>query len=426
MLHSFEQMEGFWWNNILYSQRLRPRWPLRPSRSGSTLHLVVSGIGQKQHLRNQFKKTSGETLTPREQLMVKDLVRRRPALGSPTADSLATADLGICFALAAALSALSHAQLVCLWQLLLRHRPPAHTPPPAMNAFSVLQDDVEDAADMTAAPRLGMSVVEEPEEAPAAVAPAGHAPKKVGAPAPRRERPGKGEKKADNKPAPKKEDEEVPGAAEEPEATEETKPKAPVEKEMTYEEYLEKKAQMAAAFAGGLGAAKTARKANEGASGFDKLSVVKKADHAEEAELADESSLLSSVTFKEQRATKERRDSTHAAVLDNAKIQSFFNKTPTGPRPSTSAAPAAHAPRANGSSDARNFSNSNGGGAAPQRDFRDKRQFSNGPGRGGANAGRGRGGPAGPRYNNAPRGSSHPNVSSAPNMNDTAAFPSLA
>lgn len=160
-----------------------------------------------------------------------------------------------------------------------------------MNSFALLQDDVEDATDFS--PTINKKeekiVEQSPEERPA-------------------ESVQDAQTEVDQvKDHPEKKDEQ----AKEPE----DKPKSPPkEKEMSLEEYLEKKAQLSSGLAS-LNS-RTVRKANDGA-GFEKMSVLKKS-HAEQ--------ILDGVPVKEVHENKALKDSTHAAVAKNAEIQKFFQK----------------------------------------------------------------------------------------------------
>lgn len=224
-------------------------------------------------------------------------------------------------------------------------------------------------------------------------------------------------------------------------------------KSISFAEYEAQKAAQKAAVANGLGKKTKARKANDGGDAFGKMQAHKKADvDAIDGEV-DASSLLSAVQIKEMPAVKGLKDSTHQAVQDAHKIQSFFNEPPRGGgrggRGRGGFRGGGGGDRGGGdrggrggSSDARR-SNYSGHGA-PQRDFRDQRQFNrdgddnSGGGRGGrgdSNGYRGRGGGRGggrgdrggyQRRDNYQSGPRHaPATVGAPNVDDQSAFPSL-
>lgn len=208
----------------------------------------------------------------------------------------------------------------------------------------------------------------------------------------------------------------------------------PKEKEMTLEEYLEKKA----ALSSGLTSLKSRglRQANDGKSdGFDKMRVVRK-------EEAPEGPLLADLHVKEETLDdKQVKDSTRATVARNAEIQKFFQRDPLDNQ-------RRRGDYRRGSGDRRN--NGRGYGRGPNtngrfnQDRNDRNDRSDGqnsrggkyePRGSGYRGGRGRGGRGG---RGGYRGSSYRNGygdgkyvangnpgSLAPNVDDTTAFPSL-
>lgn len=352
-----------------------------------------------------------------------------------------------------------------------------------MNAFSVLLDDVEDAADLTAAPPLrhdndADAVVEADPSVPSKNS-RDSAPGRAGRGRGGASRGGMGggrgggrgrgrggfrrgenddrnrqsESTTSAPPKPEQDtaaeteekDPENDAAANGEDAAEATTP--PEEKVMSLDEYNKKKAELAASVASL--SVKGTRKANEGRDGdaFGKMARLKKGEDLDESQDADASSILSSVVIKEPPAAKGRKDTTQAAVLDNAKIQSFFKNTP-GPRSGRDGGGADRRDYGGGrgsgrgggrgggvmdsgqgrggSSDARN-SNYSGGRQGGSRDFRNDNRF-NRDGEGGGGRGRGgyhrRGGHAG--FNNQSNNNRGQAPVSAPSMDDTNAFPSLA
>lgn len=341
-----------------------------------------------------------------------------------------------------------------------------------MNAFAVLQDDVEDPADLTAA-----DVEEKVDETPKQEKPAAPAPRVTDSKASgsvsrggsaRGGRGGRGvrgrehsrgrgggvggrnfrnddhaqktgERNADfesaavNGSADADADAADAGAADEDtQEGEQKQDEQPEEKDMTFQEYLAKKAELAASLA--PLSSKGTRKANEGrpGTGFEKMSVLRKDDMGEKSSSADASSILSSVAIKAPPTTKNQKDSTHSAVMDNAKIQSFFNKSdssafrgPGGSGGHFRANQGGYRGRG-GSGDVRRGNSS--GQHGQQRDYRENRGYSNrdgreGGGRGGREGGYSRRGGYGP---NGPRSRQPPPGSSAPDVDDQNAFPSLA
>lgn len=158
-----------------------------------------------------------------------------------------------------------------------------------MNSFALLQDDVEDATELS--PDVPKAEEEEVVE----------------------DRPAEPVQDAHTEDVEVKEEEKK-----EEEDQERTRP-PPKEKEMTLEEYLAKKAQLSNALT--TLNSKTARKANDGAA-FEKMSVLKR---------GGEDEFFDGVPVKEIHENKALKDSTHTAVAKNAEIQRFF-KRETGDR----------------------------------------------------------------------------------------------
>lgn len=315
-----------------------------------------------------------------------------------------------------------------------------------MNSFALLQDDVEDATDLSAN-------VDDKAKAPDARP----------AEAVQDARAARDERKPEVRSAPPVAEAEsavVDGEVED------TPPPPPKEKDLTLEEYLAQKAQKSSNL---TSLSKGIRKANDGKnSGFEKMSVLKKDDPAT---AGDEDSLMGSVAFKEVHENKALKDSTHAAVAKNAEIQSFFKKEPAGDRRPYNSGPrrggdfrrGAFDSKRGGRGGGRGFEDRGkspddrggrydgrggrfeGRGGRPEgrggkfegrggrfevrggrnergmdRDFRRDQRGGYGRGNGGNNDGPNGLSQGGPRsYGNGPK------VPMAPNVDDTAAFPSL-
>lgn len=294
-----------------------------------------------------------------------------------------------------------------------------------MNSFALLQDDVEDATDL--APSIPKP---NPSKEPLQDSRITHDTRK---PEP-----------SHTDPKVPKDGPDAPAADDKDKAN--APPAQPKEKDMSFDEYQSQKAQLSSGMASlnlkGL------RKANDGkSSGFENMSVLRKDDA-----VAPDDSLMGSVPVKEMHENKALKDSTHAAVLKNAEIQSFFKRDPAsserrphnGPRRSGDSRRGGDA-RRSGFEVRRSGGRGRGRGldrdsTGVERDFRrDQRGGYAGRGTGRGNDpyrggyGRGVGGPGnagpgdgpngrpqGPRpYNNGPK------VPIAPNVDDTAAFPSL-
>lgn len=279
-----------------------------------------------------------------------------------------------------------------------------------MNSFSLLQDDVEDASDLRAAADVVKEDVAEVVEAPAAVVQdarsAGSAVRGKGRVRGRGKGFGREREVKDvrtEKKEEKKEKEEVVVEATEEKKEEDVVPRAPKEKEMSLEEYLAQKASLSEGLAV-LGGGK-ARKANQGTDGFAKMSLLKKTDVESSA---SDISIMSSVSVKQVHENKGLKDSTQAAVANNAKIQSFFNEKPAGARRGAGN-DARRAPNGDARRDPRDGRDGSRtyNGPRPERDFR--RDLRPTPSQD----------PRGPRAY-PPKGSSM-----APNVDDTSAFPSL-
>ncbi|CDF33044.1 unnamed protein product [Chondrus crispus] len=303
-----------------------------------------------------------------------------------------------------------------------------------MNSFALLQDDVEDATDL-AVPSKGT-----PAETPAEAVQDARAT-------------------ADDTAAPSTDADAATSANP---ADPEGKPRpTPKEKDLTLEEYLAQKAQKSSSL---TSLSKGARKPNDGvSSGFENMSLLNKDDPAHGPA---KDSLMGSVPVKEQHENKALKDSTHAAVAKNAEIQSFFKRDPASDRRQYSGPRrggdfrrggydsrrgdregAQHDPdsrqRADGDRSYRNDTHApryeGRGGRGDSRGGRFEGRGGRSEGRGGryergmdrdgrrdnrGTYGRGRGqdgpGPNGHRsYGNGPK------VPMAPNVDDTAAFPSL-
>lgn len=182
----------------------------------------------------------------------------------------------------------------------------------------------------------------------------------------------------------------------EPETTEDAEPKEEEqeqqqeqEKEMSFEEFIAKKK----ALSSGLQSlnSRGARQANDGRTPFARMNLLKKNEDP------DDGSIMGNVPVKETQENKGLKDSTQATVARNAEIQKFFQKEPTDRR----------------LRDAR-------------RGYGERR----GRGRGerGRGRGRGRGGYRGDRerYNrDSDRTMNGGGSEQVPNVDDTAAFPSL-
>lgn len=153
-----------------------------------------------------------------------------------------------------------------------------------MNSFALLEDDVEDATELS--PTTQTADKEEIVE----------------------------EQPAEPVQQTKAEGDEVKEGENKEEGDEDKAQPPPKEKEMTLEEYLAKKAQLSSSLTA-LNS-RTARKANDGAA-FEKMSVLKK---------GGEDEVLDGVHVKEIHENKALKDSTHAAVAKNAEIQSFFKR----------------------------------------------------------------------------------------------------
>lgn len=206
---------------------------------------------------------------------------------------------------------------------------------------------------------------------------------------------------------------------------------APKEKEMSLDEYLSRKAESQLNV---RLSAKNIRKANNG-EGYGKMAVLKKTLRSEDDQ---ETSILSNVSIKPEQETRSLKDSTHAAVADNAKNQSFFKADPSGGNPRMG-------------SDSRRGSNGDARRTSDYRGYGGRSNFDGGPhgNRGSHDGGyNGRGGYNGGRYHDRDRYDGHRperdyrrdqrdgfntrnkpdsrHVSNiAPNVDDTSAFPSL-
>lgn len=245
--------------------------------------------------------------------------------------------------------------------------------------------------------------------------------------------------------------------AADPEGEVESTPRpAPKEKDLSLDEYLSQKAQKSSNL---TSLSKGIRKANDGEnSGFEKMSVLKKDDPAN---TGGEDSLMGSVAFKEVHENKALKDSTHAAVAKNAEIQSFFKKEPAGDRRPYNSGPRRGGDYRRGGFDSKRGGRSAGRGyedrgkSADDRGGRFEGRGGRPEGRGGKFEGRGgkfegRGGrnergmdrdfrrdqrgAYGRGNNDGPNGhpqggprsyGNGPKVPMAPNVDDTAAFPSL-
>lgn len=161
-----------------------------------------------------------------------------------------------------------------------------------MNSFALLQDDVEDVSDVSLSRSKAHENKKIIEERPAESVQDAHA-------------------EGDSS--------KTDGGAHDKDHDDKQK-QPPKEKEMSLDEYFQKKAQLSSALTS-LNS-KAARKANDGA-GFEKMSVLKK---VEEAEVFD------GVPVKEFHENKGLKDSTQAAVAKNAEIQSFFKRDPADKR----------------------------------------------------------------------------------------------
>lgn len=256
-----------------------------------------------------------------------------------------------------------------------------------MNSFALLQDDVEDASDLSVNTTPYSPDEHKPETTPVSVA--------------EESRPTRAsELKKEHTPS-------TEPSAQAPAASpngdnaeakpEDAPPPPPKEKEMTFEEYQAKKAQLSS----GLASLNTRKGRRADNGDFSKMSVLKKTDVAEPE---NDSSIMSTVGVKEQLGSKTLKDSTHTAVAKNAEIQQFFKREPR------SGSNRGRDRRYNGDSrSGRNGPARHEGGNRPQRDYR--RDQRNG---------------YTPRGDDASgRSFSSPHVAMAPNVDDTAAFPSL-
>lgn len=170
----------------------------------------------------------------------------------------------------------------------------------AMNSFALLQDDVEDVAEVKAESVAPKKLEEAPVPAVDVLDAVTTDDK--------RQASGDGEAEPN-------------GTQEEGEGGEGDAQKKPVkEKEMSLEEYMAKKATLSS----GLESLSKGgpRKANDGRDGFAKMSVLKKAEEPEDT------SIMGNVAVKEVQESKGLKDSTHAAVARNAEIQKFFQRDP--------------------------------------------------------------------------------------------------
>ncbi|KAI0562868.1 RNA binding protein HABP4/SERBP1 [Gracilaria domingensis] len=184
--------------------------------------------------------------------------------------------------------------------------------------------------------------------------------------------------------------------------------KPPKQKDLTLEEYLAKKAAMSS----GLASLKSrgVRQANDGADGFEKMSVLKKNTSP------DDNSIMKEVAVKAQQQNKTLKDSTQAAVARNAEIQKFFKPDPSERRRGDYR---------------RNYGERRGGarGRFEHRGDRGRGERGRG-GRGGRGAYRGayRGGFSNRQHDIETEHRSvngHQDAEVVPNVDDTSAFPSL-
>lgn len=295
-----------------------------------------------------------------------------------------------------------------------------------MNSFALLQDDVEDANDLvptTSKPEPTKQSTQEKEPRTS-------------------DKPRAETKDPSNDPVATSDDKDKPDST----------PAPPKEKDMSFDEYQSQKAQLASGMAS-LNL-KGARKANDGKGPtFENMSVLRK--HA--AAAAPDHSLMGSVPVKEIHENKALKDSTHAAVLKNAEIQSFFKRDPAsterrpynGPRRGGDARRPDDARRGGfevrrsgdgdgvgvGGGRGRGRGNTDRDGGRIERDYRRDQRGGYG-GRGGGRGyrgdyGRGHNSNNGPGDgpNARPQGGRNfgngPKVPMAPNVDDTSAFPSL-
>ncbi|PXF44093.1 hypothetical protein BWQ96_06174 [Gracilariopsis chorda] len=174
-----------------------------------------------------------------------------------------------------------------------------------MNSFALLQDDVEDASELTpdnvasSKPHVDEVAVPAVDVQDAAV------------------------NQNDDSSAPHHDD----ALAADPQAPadkDQPDQKPLKQRDLTLEEYLEKKAAMSSGLASlnsrGL------RQPNDGVDGFEKMSVLKKND------APDDNSIMRDVAVKAQQQAKTIKDSTQAAVARNAEIQKFFKPDPSDRR----------------------------------------------------------------------------------------------
>lgn len=298
-----------------------------------------------------------------------------------------------------------------------------------MNSFALLQDDVEDASDL--APSTAKAASSAPDESPADAVQDARAARDERKPDPVRTEPKHVSAEASE------------GVEEDKEKSEAGPPPPPKEKDLSFDEYQAQKAQLSSGLAS-LNS-KGVRKANDGkSSGFENMSVLRKDSAA-----APDDSLMGSVPVKEMHEIKGLKDSTQAAVLKNAEIQSFFKRDPSAPdrRPNNGPRRGGDARRGGesrrggfdvrrGGSRGRGFERDREGG---RMDFRRDRDQGGGYGRGRGSysnrGGYGRGsqdnqqgpndGPNGRQQGSRSFGNGPPKVPIAPNVDDTAAFPSL-
>lgn len=254
-----------------------------------------------------------------------------------------------------------------------------------MNSFALLQDDVEDAPELnedistSSKPQLEQVAVPAVDVQDAAV------------------------KQGDESPAQQPDDalDADPQAATNKDSADQKPPKP---KDLTLEEYLEKKAAMSSGLAS-LNI-RGRRKANDGVDGFEKMSVLKKND------TPDDNSIMRDVAVKAQQQAKTIKDSTQTAVARNAEIQKFFKPDPSERRRTDYR---------------RGYRDRRGAG----RGTRGTRGARGAPGRGGAPYRGGRGGYRGgySRHNDDhfdhQRANGRDDEDIVPDVDDTSAFPSL-
>lgn len=176
-----------------------------------------------------------------------------------------------------------------------------------MNSFALLQDDVEDDG----ATVTQQSQIEEEEEI---IKPSLDRIENAETPEPNG-------REGDTSRASSNEQEDKDGA----EGVDIIKDDIPEkEKDLTFEEYLAKKAALSNSIA--KINIREGRRANDGQDGFAKMNKLKKKVERTEG--------LSGVPVKEMQEAKGLKDSTHAAVARNAEIQKFFQRDPDERRPS--------------------------------------------------------------------------------------------